>query len=559
MTNLASQVADISITATTSTQSRPGFGTALIAAADVPWSNGARVRAFSTLASMLALGFLSTSPAYKMAEAAFAQEPAPPRVKIGRRDRVFTQVVNLTPSAPVSAGVAERYEVKVDGLAAVYTSDLTGTVGEVRTGLTAALNALADADALVASGGASSGSPQTIEGTALNGVVGRSTMAPARAVTLTFSSHADWDATTATVTGVDVDGRTVTDTFSIPNGGNATVTGASGTHFARVTSIAIPAQSGTGGTFTAGTRAPVTAAVDGSNVVCTSVVGELHSFELVTSNVALEDVTSDPGLAADLNELLAADGDFYGLLLDSQGAAEVLAASSWAETNRRFFAYQTADSEVGDASVTDDVMSTLKLGARFYTLGFFYPGIALSDGWLAAAALGQHLPTDPGSATLAFKTLRGITRRAISDSFVAAIVTTPDSVGKNGNIYTDFGGQSATFPGMMAAGEWADVVRGLDWARATMRARFLAVQLANAKVAFTDNGVDLFRAEVIATLKAGIASKLFAETPKYTVVATPVADTSVLDRSARRFNGISFSVPLAGAILYTSASGTATI
>ena len=54
----------------------------------------------------------------------------------------------------------------------------------------------------------------------------------------------------ATVTGIDADGDPMSEDFAIPNGGGATVTGAK--LFAKVTSIAIPAQSGPGGTFTAG-------------------------------------------------------------------------------------------------------------------------------------------------------------------------------------------------------------------------------------------------------------------------------------------------------------------
>ena len=123
----------------------------------------------------------------------------------------------------------------------------------------------------------------------------------------------------------------------------------------------------------------------------------------------------------------------------------------------------------------------------------------------------------------------------------------------------DSNGTNGTFPGMMAVGEWADVVRGLDWFRSDVKARFLAVQLANGKVPFTDNGTDLFRAAVVASIKAGIKSQLFAASPVFTVTATPVAETSSGDRSARRFNGISYSAPLAGAILYTEAAGTAAI
>jgi len=108
----------------------------------------------------------------------------------------------------------------------------------------------ADADAILATGGASTGGTQSLTGGALNGVIGVGEIYPPRNVTLTFSSHADWDATNATITGTDENGVETTDTLAIPNGGNATVAGT--VKFRTVTAIGIPAQSGTGGTFTAG-------------------------------------------------------------------------------------------------------------------------------------------------------------------------------------------------------------------------------------------------------------------------------------------------------------------
>lgn len=73
---------------------------------------------------------------------------------------------------------------------------------------------------------------------------------PARNVVLVFSSHADWDASTAVVIGTAWDGRTAREEFAIPNGGNATVAGV--VLFKEIASIYFPAQTGAGGTATAG-------------------------------------------------------------------------------------------------------------------------------------------------------------------------------------------------------------------------------------------------------------------------------------------------------------------
>jgi hypothetical protein len=128
---------------------------------------------------------------------------------------------------------------------------LTGTTEQACRPPAATDAAAASATAILATAGASTAGIQTLTGAALNGAVGVGTMFPPRNVTLTFSNHADWDATTAVVTGKDQNGDTVTENLAIPNNGNATVIGA--VLFSSITSIVIPAQSGTGGTFTAGT------------------------------------------------------------------------------------------------------------------------------------------------------------------------------------------------------------------------------------------------------------------------------------------------------------------
>jgi len=71
----------------------------------------------------------------------------------------------------------------------------------------------------------SAATAQTIAAASFDGVVGAGEMFPPRNVTLTLSNSADWDATTAVVTGTDEDGRVIQESLLIPNGGNATVTG----------------------------------------------------------------------------------------------------------------------------------------------------------------------------------------------------------------------------------------------------------------------------------------------------------------------------------------------
>lgn len=434
----------INITATTDTQTRAGFGTALLAVAKVPWTSGSRVRSYASLAELAAAGFLTTDPAYQMAAAVFAQNPRPVSVKIGQRTRLPTQIIHLTPATPVSSSAAETYTAKIDGLTATFTSDATPTVAEVCTGLAAAINALA-------------GTP--------------------------------------------------------------------------VTAVA------TGGT----------------HIVCTSAVeGILHSYELVTENLGLRDHTTDPGLATDLNELLAIDPDFYGLALDSQSGHEVFAAAPWAEANRRLLVVQCADTGCGDPASTDDLLYNLKSYSLGYTTGWFYPAIGTAAGWLAAGLLGNRLPADPGSDTWAFKTIAGVAVLPLSTTARAAILA------KHGNVYEVKNGVAVTFPGVVALGEFVDVVRGLDWTRARMQEALFALQTANAKVPFTDEGIRLVAAAIFGVLSAGVDVKLFAADPKPTVSAPRASAVSSANRSARHLPSVTFAAQLAGAIHTIAVTGTAT-
>ena len=391
-------------------------------------------------------------------------------------------------------------------------------------------------------GGASSGSIQTIAAADMNGDLAETELFPPRNVTLTLSSHADWDASTAVVTGLGPSGEAQTENFTIPNGGNATVTGTK--RFSRVTQIVIPAQSGTSGTFTVGTRAPVTAASADTNsrVTLTSPAGELHSVEVTSGTLTVTDTTTDPGIASDLAEILAADGDWYGLAIDSNSSAEILATAAWVESRRKLFVAQTADTGAADATSTTDALYTLQATSYLHSPAWFYPAIATADGWLAAGILGNRLPVDPGSDNWAFKTIVGVRVLDVSTSQHNAVVA------KNGNTYELVGGVGITWEGKTPQGEWIDVVRGVDWFQARLKERIFGIQVSVEKIPFDDNGIDLIRGAVQAQITEGQRVQLFATTPKPRITTPNVTAVSESDRRNRTLPGVSFEARLAGAI-----------
>lgn len=109
--------------------------------------------------------------------------------------------------------------------------------------------AAADADGIVTAL-ATAATATSLTGVALDGAVGSGEMFPPRNITITATSHADFDLTTWYVRGLDENGLPQEEAFVMPNGGNTTLTGSK--FFSAVTEVYIPAQSGTAGSTQVG-------------------------------------------------------------------------------------------------------------------------------------------------------------------------------------------------------------------------------------------------------------------------------------------------------------------
>lgn len=94
-------------------------------------------RAYTGIDGMATDGFLTSDLEYKAAQAAFAQNPAPTNIIVGRRLTNVTQVIELTPTAVNGA----TYSVTLDGQTITFTADATATVAEITAGLHTAFGA----------------------------------------------------------------------------------------------------------------------------------------------------------------------------------------------------------------------------------------------------------------------------------------------------------------------------------------------------------------------------------------------------------------------------------
>jgi len=546
MTAPLSNIISVSIALGIVSLSQTGFGTPLVAGYHT--KNTDIVRTYSSITELEDDGFRSFEPIHRAATAIFAQQPTVTSIKVGRRQQEWTQVVDLTPATP-SDGLI--YKVTINDHDVSYTADSDDTLADVCTALAVAINAATDADDDAIVSGTSTGGIQTI--TNLTGVIGDDEMTPSRALTLTLSNHANWDATTAVVTGTNDAGDTITENFSIPDGGNAVLNGSK--LFASVTQIVIPAQSGTSGTWKLGVRGRLSAnGGSGTKVVVTATTAATMQEYSSLENLSFKDATSDPGIADDLSDIVAVDDDWYGLLLDSNSQAEVAAAAAWVEARRKIFAYHTADTKCGDSTSTTDVMAVLNAAGYVRTAGLMLTSLGID--WASAAWMGDRLPSEAGSDTWALKTLAGVTAANLGTSARSAVLT------KKGNTYEVYGtsGNPAyTNKGTAAGGRFMDLTRGMDWFVTTIEERvfaFIVAASADKKLPYTDKSVERVKAEILAVCDEAVKRDFLAETPKTTCTAPLVKNVSTVDKAARKLPNVKVSGPLAGAIHTIEITGT---
>lgn len=221
--------------------------------------------------------------------------------------------------------------------------------------------------------------------------------------------------------------------------------------------------------------------------------------------------------------------------------------AAWTEANTLLFGY----TYVGN---TDPV------GPGYYR-SFGYCGktselqqasdVPPSNFFLSVGAAVKCLSYQSGSETWAFKALGGLVPSDFSDTFIAELEAA------NINYYENLAGQNVTRLGKVKAGEWIDVIRFRDWLENDMRVRVATVLLSNPKIPYTDSGIALIKAAMVASLMQGQTNGGISETtvatdgsliPGFAVSVPAAASISAADKAARVLNNCRFEAYLSGAI-----------
>lgn len=261
-------------------------------------------------------------------------------------------------------------------------------------------------------------------------------------------------------------------------------------------------------------------------------------------------------LTTDLNAIQALDADWYGLVLVQQSKAEVTEAANWAEAAdpKVLFVFDQSDDQNTDQTITNDIFSNLKAASLTKTAGIQNANDTQS--FLGAAWMGRVFAmANPGAANWNFKTLSGPLADGLSSNETNALI------GKNANFYVVLGGLNLTQgAGKVASGEYIDVIQGLDALALDMALRIFTDLANNAKLPYTDTGMDVIRADISASLSKFSGPQYLLLIPGSTNIEIPlVADMDPADKANRVVNGIVWGAKLQGAVNAVNIAGTVSL
>lgn len=269
-------------------------------------------------------------------------------------------------------------------------------------------------------------------------------------------------------------------------------------------------------------------------------------FSVTSSDNLPITFTADQTFAEDIADIRVTNDTWYVLTSHSHVEADILAVAAAIESMKKLYAYSTSDAAVL-TSATTDVMSDLSGFNYERTFGLYdaeADTVFPECGWV-----GRVIPTDPGSATWAFKTITGVDQDNLTSTQSTYVRN------KNGNTYETIGGVDITRYGKVASGEYIDVMIFCDWLESRMEERTYSRFVNLDKIPYTDAGVTIIETEIRSQLQEGIDAGGLAADPAPAVVVPKVSALSSATRATRELPAITFTATLAGAIHKTTIRG----
>lgn len=268
--------------------------------------------------------------------------------------------------------------------------------------------------------------------------------------------------------------------------------------------------------------------------------------------------STDEDLATTLARA-AAEASWYGVHLTSyRTKTDLEAAIAWVEANDKLLGFEYTDIDDGFVITNTNYNRTFAVFAG-QADGYGEEEQPAENEYLALAEMAKCFGYDPGTETWAFKTLMTVVPSALSTANKNDLDT------KNVGTFQRYSGKNITLGGKTLSGEWIDIIRFRDWLKNEIQIRCFNVFVTNAKVPFTDGGINLIAGAAESALIRGqdigaIAPTEFDEDGNPTfgyVLNIPLASSfTEAERKSRKLTGLTWTARLTGAIHFVELRGT---
>ncbi|MFT9496377.1 DUF3383 family protein [Anaerosolibacter sp.] len=270
----------------------------------------------------------------------------------------------------------------------------------------------------------------------------------------------------------------------------------------------------------------------------TGIVTELAETPL-TGGINASDVTI---LTSALNTLVQTKNDWYVLLCDRQGDAEITALGEWINAQKKLYFAATSNKNLVATLESDRTI------IMYHDAPTSYP----ECGWV-----GRCLPELPGSITWKFKTINGILPVDIG---VTDLTQLHDD---GGNTYLTKFGINQSSEGLVSSGEYIDIIQSQDFIEARMTENVSRLLMTTKKVPYDNTGIAMIVAEVEKTLKQAAGQGIIAVDDdgnyQYKITYKRRNEIPANDIASRKLTGISWTAVVAGAVHTVEIRGTLTI
>lgn len=329
-----------------------------------------------------------------------------------------------------------------------------------------------------------------------------------------------------------------TDTFSITDNDGVTydisVTTDATPTVAEWVALAVTAVNATATTMTAsnGTTKLVLTA-DAANTI--------HSVHALSSRLALTEATTAPaGISTDIDAVIAADNEWYGLCLPYGAPAMIEVVADKLETLDKICIAQTSSADVIRTG-SSDIASSIE-SQSYNNTKVLYGGKALEMGGIALMA--QMLTYQPGQASLDAKTLTGVTADFLTSGqsgFAQA---------KGALTYETILGRAMTVDLGLGANRFLDITIITHWVKARLQEGFVAAKVAQPKIPYTDDGIGATMYGICRNVhQQGVDNgAIDPDEDTWSIDVPLISEQSTVDRAARYFPGTEYAFRASGAV-----------